>query len=73
MQWVPCKVNVTYLARAPLSSYFYDPQNNEIYFLIDDTQLVGMTVVLHKHKITHGKIVVFTCICCRKTPRQGQP
>ena len=37
-QWVPCKVyvtpeGVTYFARAPLRSYFHDPQKNKIYFL----------------------------------------
>ena len=34
--------------------------------------LVGMTVVLHKHKVTHGKCVVFTYICCRMTSGQFQ-
>ena len=30
--------------------------------------LARITVVFHKHKIAHGKCVVFTHICCRKTP-----
>ena len=36
----------------------------------DNTDHVGMTFVLHKHKIVHGKCVVFPYICCRKTSGQ---
>ena len=36
------------------------------------TNLVGMTVVLHKHKIACGKHGLFTYICCRKALGQLQ-
>ena len=36
------------------------------------TNFVGMAVVLHKHKIAHGKHVLFTFICCRKALGQLQ-
>ena len=42
-QWVPCKVDVTYFAHAPLRSYFHDPQKNEIYFLIKGGHLSLIT------------------------------
>ena len=36
------------------------------------TNLVRMTLVLHKHKVAHGNCILFLYICCRKALRQLQ-